>query len=211
MLMRATASRPLRAPTFALLARRALALRFASSVALLLAALLLALLSACAPDGGGDGAPAVAVSAPAPPALAPADAVSPAEAEPPAEAAPGEALPSQEVSWDDSGPMTGAWHGAWVLYGHAAEGEVRARLRHFDESFNGTIELSTPDALPLCGKTSGTIVWGLQFDDYVTFGFYDVWSYGMTFHGTLRGRTLSGEFLAITECGAQSGTFRLAL
>jgi hypothetical protein len=167
-------------------------------------------LTACAPDD--DPAPGGAAASSALAQGAPEGLLAPVGSAPAADMpAPEPAQPAQGVSWDDSGPMTGAWHGSWVLYGHAAEGAVHIRLRHFDESFNGSIELDALDTLVLCGKTSGTIVWGLQFDDYVTFGFYDLYSYGLTFHGTLHGRTLSGQFLAVTECGAQAGTFQVSL
>lgn len=116
----------------------------------------------------------------------------------------------ESVNWDSSGPMTGSWKGNWSFYGRSAEGAARITLRHFDESFNGTIEL-TPDQGAICGKTSGTIVWGVQFDDFVSFGFYDIYSYGFTFHGTLEGRQLRGEFNAINDCGAESGRFAITL
>lgn len=118
--------------------------------------------------------------------------------------------PRELVRWSADGPMSGTWHGGWSFYGRSVEGAATITLRHYDESFNGYVEM-TPDVGAVCGKTSGTIVWGLQFDDYVTFGFYDLWAYGFTFHGTLRDNVLAGEFLAITQCGAESGTFRVKL
>lgn len=155
----------------------------------------------------GDRQPAPMAHA-APPWQQPADAAP--DAEDPYAAPPEPPEPREVVDWSTNGAMTGAWRGQWNFHGRGAEGKAAIQLKHYDESFNGTIQLST-EVGSLCGHESGTIVWGVQFDDYVTFGYYDIFSYGVTFHGTVSDGVLTGDFVAITECGAESGSFSMEL